>query len=99
MTASLFRLRAAQLLGFEQRADGAARLSGLLIGTELADADAHGHGPLRSVRLIGAGALGRLYEAALAGQGLDVTTVDAEQASRLGLAKAALAIWGAKVKP
>ena len=40
LTASLFRLRAAQLLGFEQRADGAARLSGLLIGTELADADA-----------------------------------------------------------
>jgi 2-dehydro-3-deoxygalactonokinase len=97
LTASLFRLRAAQLLGFEQRADGAARLSGLLIGAELADA-LHRHGPLRSVRLIGAGALGRLYEAALAGQGLDVTTVDAEQASRLGLAKAALALWGTKVK-
>jgi 2-dehydro-3-deoxygalactonokinase len=93
LTASLFRLRAAQLLGFEQRADGAARLSGLLIGTELADA-AHLHGPFRSVRLIGAGALGRLYEAALTGQGLDVTTVDAEQASRLGLAKAAAKIWG-----
>jgi len=102
LTASLFRLRAAQLLGFEQRADGAARLSGLLIGTELADsARRHGllgSGPLRSVRLIGAGALGRLYEAALAGQGLDVTTVDAEQASRLGLAKAAISLWGAKVK-
>jgi 2-dehydro-3-deoxygalactonokinase len=101
LTASLFRLRAAQLLGFEQRADGAARLSGLLIGTELADAARRhgllGSGPLRSVRLIGAGALGRLYEAALAGQGLDVTTVDAEQASRLGLAKAAIALWGAKV--
>ena len=97
LTASLFRLRAAQLLGFEQRADGAARLSGLLIGTELADAR-HRHGPLRSVRLIGAGALGRLYGAALAGQDLEVTTVDAEQASRLGLVKAALAIWGAKVK-
>jgi 2-dehydro-3-deoxygalactonokinase len=96
LTASLFRLRASQLLGFEQRADGAARLSGLLIGTELADA-LHRHGPLRSVRLIGAGSLGRLYEAALTGQGLDVTAVDAEQASRLGLAKAALALWGATV--
>jgi 2-dehydro-3-deoxygalactonokinase len=93
LTTSLFRLRAAQLLGFEQRADGAARLSGLLIGTELADA-ARQHGPLQSVRLIAAGALGRLYQTALAGQGLDVTTVDAEQASRLGLAKAALRIWG-----
>ena len=97
LTASLFRLRAAQLLGFEQRADGAARLSGLLIGAEIADAR-HRHGSLRSVRLIGAGALGRLYEAALARQGLEVTMVDAEQASRRGLAKAALAIWGAKVK-
>jgi 2-dehydro-3-deoxygalactonokinase len=62
LTASMFRLRAAQLLGFEQRADGAARLSGLLIGTELADAARRhgllGSGPLRSVRLIGAGALG-----------------------------------------
>jgi 2-dehydro-3-deoxygalactonokinase len=96
LTASLFRLRAAQLLGFEPRADGAARLSGLLIGTELADATRR-HGTLRSVRLIAAGALGRLYEAALGAQGLDVTTVDAEQASRLGLAKAALKIWGAKV--
>ncbi|MPZ31118.1 MAG: 2-dehydro-3-deoxygalactonokinase [Rhodospirillales bacterium] len=95
LTVSLFRLRAAQLLGFEQRADGAARLSGLLIGTELADARRR-HGPLRSVRLIAAGALGRLYEAALVGQGLDVTTVDAEQASRRGLAKAALAIWRAR---
>ena len=96
LTTSLFRLRAAQLLSFEQRADGAARLSGLLIGTELADAQRR-HGTLRSVRLIGAGALGRLYQAALAGQGLDVTAVDAEQASRLGLAKAAIKIWGAKV--
>ena len=106
LTASLFRLRAAQLLGFEQRTDGAARLSGLLIGTELADALRRHEplgsgplrsGPLRSVRLIGAGALGRLYEAALAGQGLDVTAVDAERAARLGLAKAAIALWGAKV--
>jgi pyrroloquinoline quinone (PQQ) biosynthesis protein C len=77
-------------------------LSGLLIGAEIADA-LHRHGligsgPLRSVRLIGAGALGQLYKAALSAQGLDVTTVDAEQASRLGLAKAALALWGARVK-
>jgi 2-dehydro-3-deoxygalactonokinase len=87
-------LRAAQLLGFEQRADGAARLSGLLIGTELADAQRR-HGSLRSVRLIAAGALGRLYEAALGAQGVDVTTIDAEQASRRGLARAAAGIWGA----
>jgi 2-dehydro-3-deoxygalactonokinase len=95
LTASLFRLRAAQLLGFEERADGAARLSGLLIGTEIADA-LHRHGPAPSLRLIGAGSLGRLYEAALTAQGCDVTSVDAEQASRLGLGKAAVNIWGAQ---
>ncbi|MGE0580146.1 2-dehydro-3-deoxygalactonokinase [Reyranella sp.] len=95
LTASLFRLRAAQALGFEQRTDGAARLSGLLIGTEIADAGRR-HGPMQSLRLIAAGALGRLYEAALTAQGLDVTTVDAEQASRLGLGKAAVRIWGAR---
>jgi 2-dehydro-3-deoxygalactonokinase len=93
LTASLFRLRAAQLLGFEQRGDGAARLSGLLIGTELADA-ARRFGRIKSLRLIAAGALGRLYEVALASQGLDATTIDAEQASRLGLAKAARKLWG-----
>jgi 2-dehydro-3-deoxygalactonokinase len=96
LTASLFRLRAAQLLGFERRADGAARLSGLLVGAELADA-VRRFGPIRSVRLIAAGSLGQLYGAALAGQGLDVTTVDAEQASRLGLVKAAHKLWGAQV--
>jgi 2-dehydro-3-deoxygalactonokinase len=98
LTASLFRLRASQLLGYEQRADGAARLSGLLIGTELADA-LHRHGPQQSLRLIATGSLGLLYEAALTGQGFDVTTVDAEQASRLGLAKAAINVWGARSRP
>src|SRR5262249_6242958 len=94
LTASLFPVRAAQLLGCPQRAAGAARLSGVLIGSELADA-VRRHGSPRSVRLIGAGALGRLYEMALTAQGLAVTTVDAEQASRLGLARAAASIWGA----
>ena len=47
------------------------------------------------MRLIAAGALGKLYEAALGAQDIDVTVVDAEQASRRGLAKAAQKIWGA----
>lgn len=95
LTASLFQLRAAQLLGFEHRADGAARLSGLLIGTEIADA-VRRHGPSRSLRLIGAGSLGRLYEAALTARGFAVTSVDAERASRLGLGKAAINLWGGR---
>ena len=96
LTASLFRLRAAQLLGFEQRADGAARLSGHLIGAEIADAIER-HGARRPLRLIGAGGLGRLYEVALREAGFDVSVIDAEGASRHGLAKAAISIWGAKV--
>ena len=95
LTSSLFRLRAAQLLGFEQRGDGADRLSGLLIGTEIADATAR-FGQPRSLRLLRAGHLGQLYELALRERGFDVTADDAEQASRRGLSKAAINIWGAQ---
>jgi 2-dehydro-3-deoxygalactonokinase len=94
LPASLFGLRAAQLLGFQQRADGAARLSGLLIGTEIADAGTrYGKQP---VRLICAGALGDLYAAALTIAGFATNVVDAERASQQGLTKAAIHLWGAK---
>jgi 2-dehydro-3-deoxygalactonokinase len=95
LTSSLFRLRAAQLLGFEARGDGADRLSGLLIGTEIADAAAR-FGQPRSLRLLRAGHLGQLYEMALRERGFDVTVDDAEQASRRGLGRAAINIWGAQ---
>ncbi|MGJ4942129.1 2-dehydro-3-deoxygalactonokinase [Bradyrhizobium sp. HKCCYLS1011] len=95
LTAALFRVRAAQLLGFAQRSDGAAMLSGLLIGTELADV-AQRFAVARTVRLIGTGGLGELYQQALTSAGLDVTVLDAEQASRQGLARAALHLWGAQ---
>jgi 2-dehydro-3-deoxygalactonokinase len=92
LTASLFRLRAAQLLGFEDRVDGSARLSGLLIGTEIASALRHLDG-LNHVRLVASGSLGDLYEAALVEAGLQVTRLDSEQASRQGLSKAAMNLW------
>jgi 2-dehydro-3-deoxygalactonokinase len=95
LTTSLFRLRAAQLLGFQQRTNGAARLSGLLIGAEIADAIQH-FGVQYPLRLIGAGGLGHLYQTALAASDFDVTMIDAEQASQRGLAKAATQIWGAQ---
>ena len=94
LTSSLFGLRAAQLLGLQQQADGAARLSGLLIGTEIADAMSR-LGAQHPIRLIGAGALGELYAAALADAGLNTTIVDAEHASRRGLTRAAIHLWGA----
>ena len=93
LTTALFRLRAAQLLGFEQRSDGAARLSGLLIGMEIAGA-LRQHAPGQPVRLIGAGSLASLYESSLLDAGFDVSVIDAEQSSRAGLCKAAVNLWG-----
>jgi 2-dehydro-3-deoxygalactonokinase len=91
LSSALFRLRAAQLLGFEQRADGAARLSGLLIGSEIAGATKrYGQRPLR---LLASGDLGALYEHALRHLGFDVVVADAEQTARRGLMKAAAGLW------
>jgi len=95
LTASLFSVRAAQLLGFQQQTDGAACLSGLLIGTEIADASAR-YGAQHPVRLIGAGALSELYAAALTQAGFTTNIVDAERASRIGLTKMAIHLWGAR---
>jgi 2-dehydro-3-deoxygalactonokinase len=92
LPAALFRLRAAQLLGYEPRSDGAARLSGLLIGAEIAAAAKH-YGTKGPLRLLASGDLCSLYEAALAHAGFDVAVIDAEHASRRGLSKAAVSIW------
>ena len=92
LPAALFRLRAAQLLGYERRGDGAARLSGLLIGTEIATA-AKRYGNKEPLRLIAAGGLGALYDDALRHAGFAVTMTDSENASRQGLYRAAAAIW------
>lgn len=92
LTNALFRIRAAQLLGQQQRSDGAARLSGLLIGTEIAAA-LDRHPGTKSVQLIGAGALCELYAAALTMRDVAVNLVDAEEASRQGLAEAARRLW------
>jgi 2-dehydro-3-deoxygalactonokinase len=94
LTAALFRVRAAQLLGFEQRSEGAARLSGLLIGMEIAAAVRQAGGEAPAVRLIAADKLKALYACALREAGLRVTVADAENASRQGLFKAATHLWG-----
>ena len=92
VTRRLFGLRASQLLGFTARADGAAYLSGLLIGVEIAGARAF-HGAATSVALLAAGPLARLYGAALALCGYAVERLDAEPATRRGLHQAALQRW------
>lgn len=92
LTSSLFRIRSAMLLGFADKRDGAAKLSGLLIGTEMADAIRR-YGKQQPVRLIATGSLARLYEMALVRAGFTTTTADAELASRRGLARVALTVW------
>jgi 2-dehydro-3-deoxygalactonokinase len=89
----LFQLRSGQLLGFAPPAEGAARLSGLLIGLELAGAMAR-HGPVTEIVLVASGALGALYRSVLEARGLTVRAFDANEAVRRGLWSAARAFWG-----
>lgn len=84
LTGDLFGLRAGALL---QGTDGAtlrARLSGLLIGAELAAARPYWLG--QRVISIGAPALTAHYSAALTAQGLSAETADGGEMTRAGLA-------------
>lgn len=89
VTSRLFSIRAASLLQDLSQADAAARLSGLLIGSEIAAAQRRFGAGDAPVTLIGTGSLGALYTAALALVGIQVRTVDAEHAVRTGLYAAA----------
>ncbi len=82
--AELFSIRAAGLLDGLTAAAAAARLSGLLIGAEVAVALRDGEGS-GAVTLVASGTMARLYEAALANAGVRVATVDADRAVCAGL--------------
>lgn len=88
----LFGVRASQLLGFETREDGAAHLSGLLIGAEALAARQSFSG-YTDATLVASGPVADLYTAALRRAGLNVRHVDAEQSVRDGLYAAAKSIW------
>lgn len=90
LTASLFAIRADDLLSDVPPGAGKARLSGLLIGAELAAADLRE----QQVALIGSGALMDLYRTALQVTGVEATEHDAGAAARAGLFAAWLAIAG-----
>jgi len=90
----LFSLRSSQLLGFSPSAEGAARLSGTLIGLELAGAFAR-HGPANKVVLAGSGTLGALYRSALEAGGIAVDDQPADEAVLRGLWSAARSFWAA----
>ncbi len=82
----LFGLRAEALLHGLDPARARARLSGLLVGAELAGARPYWLG--RDVVLIGAAALAEAYRAALAQAGLAARVADATGMTRAGLAAA-----------
>lgn len=92
MSGILFSVRARGLVG-DDDGQGAACLSGLLIGAELAAARSN-FGQHNQVTLLSSGRLGTLYLAALQLAGMKVVQEDAEAAVIRGLLRAAKEIWG-----
>ncbi|OYU41289.1 MAG: 2-keto-3-deoxy-galactonokinase [Pseudorhodobacter sp. PARRP1] len=86
VSARLFTLRAEGLLNGMSPAAARSRLSGLLIGLELAAAKPYWLG--QRIALIGAPSLSARYAAALASQGATAETLDATACTLAGLAAA-----------
>ncbi len=92
ITRLLFSIRAGQLLYDNPAQGNFARLSGLLIGGEIAAAISEFSNPDR-VHLIASGKLFRLYEAALKCLAVPVVAIDADDAVLRGLLMAAQQYW------
>ena len=84
LAADLFGIRAAGLLSDQDSGAARARLSGLLIGAELAGARPYWLG--QQVAVIGAPELTAAYASALATQGLTAEEADGEAVTLTGLA-------------
>ncbi|MBP2547846.1 2-dehydro-3-deoxygalactonokinase [Neorhizobium galegae] len=89
LTNLVFTARSGQLLNGLDATSAAARLSGTLIGAEIAGGLFGAGGTVDTVELVASGRLQGLYEAAFAALGLAYRTVDADLAVRNGLAAAA----------
>ncbi len=90
LAARLFAIRAGDLLEGTAPATARARLSGLLIGAELAAARPYWLG--RDIAILGASAQSNYYLAALKTQGVPATLADAERMTLAGLT-AAYRLW------
>ena len=91
--ASLFPVRARQLLTDVAPADNFAHLSGLVIGGEIAAARAMGRlKPDDAIRIVGAKSLARAYGQAMAIAGFPTETLDGDRLVRRGLADLARSI-------
>jgi 2-dehydro-3-deoxygalactonokinase len=91
-TSQLFSVRAGSLISGLSPDDAKARLSGTLIGLEIAGAlslVAAG----TPVALVASGGLGALYGEALSAAGITPSVIDADSAVRNGLAAGAKALW------
>ncbi len=86
LAARLFSIRASDLLQATAPATARARLSGLLIGAELAAARPYWLG--QNIALIGTPEHSRNYASALAAQGVPATITDAERMTLAGLTAA-----------
>ncbi|MEW9918486.1 2-dehydro-3-deoxygalactonokinase [Marimonas sp. MJW-29] len=86
LAARLFAIRADDLVHGMPPARSRARLSGLLIGAELAAARAYWLG--MNVAIVGATELASAYEEALRQQGVPATVADAERMTLAGLTEA-----------
>lgn len=82
-SSSLFSLRAADLLNGQNASIARARLSGGLIGLELASAKAYWLG--QNVALIGSNGLSALYDRALLQQGIRAQCCDVDAVTQAGL--------------
>ena len=89
LAARLFGIRAAELVADGSKETAGAKLSGYLIGAELAAARPYWLG--QSVAIIGARSLAKCYRLALESQGVPVIETDAERMTLEGL-KAAFAM-------
>ena len=88
----LFQVRSNQLLYGGSASAARERISGTLIGLELA-AGLAGDRPGSGVTLVASGRLQLLYQLAFATLSVPVRSIDAEDAVRRGLSMAAQAIW------
>lgn len=88
----LFTARADRLLNGLKAGSALARISGTLIGLEIAGALSESIRP-RRITLIGAGNLRKLYELAFRSLNVPCAIIDADVAVRRGLSTAANSIW------
>ncbi|KAA0699661.1 2-dehydro-3-deoxygalactonokinase [Neorhizobium sp. P12A] len=88
----IFGARAGQLLHGLTAAGAQARISGTLVGAEIAGA-LSAAGKDAAITLVASGRLQTLYETAFQSLSLSYQTIDADAAVRRGLSAAAKAIW------